>query len=136
VTVREARAEALPFDGASFDLVLCALMLEHVPDLGPPLAEMVRVLRPGGALVISVYHAWFLLRGVPPHFRDADGLEYEIPSWVHLPSSYFRALQRLGMQVTHMLEPIVDEEHVARLPKMQKHAGEPHALLLRAVKPV
>lgn len=41
-------AEALPFDDASFDVVTCVDVLEHVEDVGRAVAEMARVLRPGG----------------------------------------------------------------------------------------
>jgi SAM-dependent methyltransferase len=41
----------LPFDDASFDCALAAWMLFHVPDLDRGLAELARVLRPGGRLV-------------------------------------------------------------------------------------
>ncbi|HVB43062.1 MAG TPA: class I SAM-dependent methyltransferase [Streptosporangiaceae bacterium] len=37
----------------STDLVVCALALTHVPELTPVFAELARVLRPGGHLVIS-----------------------------------------------------------------------------------
>jgi len=41
---------ALPFSDASFDAVLAATTLSHVPDPGRGLAEMVRVTRPGGRI--------------------------------------------------------------------------------------
>jgi SAM-dependent methyltransferase len=50
---REARAEELPFDDASFDLVTCQTLLIHVPDPRAALAEMARVAKPGGLLVVS-----------------------------------------------------------------------------------
>lgn len=43
--------QALPFDDSTFDAVVAAWMLYHVPDLDRALAEIARVLRPGGALV-------------------------------------------------------------------------------------
>jgi ubiquinone/menaquinone biosynthesis C-methylase UbiE len=43
------RAEALPYDDASFDLVLSYDVLEHVEDPATSLLEIARVLRPGGA---------------------------------------------------------------------------------------
>jgi SAM-dependent methyltransferase len=44
----------LPFAGASFDVVLCNHVIEHIPDLARALSELHRVLRPGGLLVIGV----------------------------------------------------------------------------------
>jgi SAM-dependent methyltransferase len=43
--------QALPFADECFDVVVAAWMLYHVPDLDRGLAEIARVLRPGGALV-------------------------------------------------------------------------------------
>lgn len=44
----------LPFDDASFDLVLCSHVLEHVPDDRSAIGELFRVLRPGGVALIQV----------------------------------------------------------------------------------
>ncbi|BAZ18544.1 ubiquinone/menaquinone biosynthesis methyltransferase (plasmid) [Calothrix sp. NIES-4071] len=44
----------LPFDDNSFDLVISAHMLEHLPNPAAGLQEMVRVLRPGAPLIIAV----------------------------------------------------------------------------------
>lgn len=51
----EASADELPFDDASFDVVLSLEMLEHVPPArrGPAVEEMLRVLRPGGRLIVT-----------------------------------------------------------------------------------
>lgn len=43
--------QAMPFEDAGFDLVLANHVLEHVSDLGKALAEVHRVLRPGGHLI-------------------------------------------------------------------------------------
>jgi ubiquinone/menaquinone biosynthesis C-methylase UbiE len=50
LTTRLADAEALPFDDASVDLVTCRLAFHHFPHPAAAIAEMARVLRPGGAL--------------------------------------------------------------------------------------
>ncbi|MEM3163855.1 MAG: class I SAM-dependent methyltransferase [Halobacteria archaeon] len=43
----------LPFRSDTFDGVLCSDVLEHIPEDEAALAELVRVVKPGGALVIS-----------------------------------------------------------------------------------
>jgi ubiquinone/menaquinone biosynthesis C-methylase UbiE len=50
-------AESLDLDARSFDAVLCALGLMYVPDAGAALAEMQRVLAPGGRAVCAVWGA-------------------------------------------------------------------------------
>ncbi len=44
---------ALPFAAGRFDVVLCTRVLSHLPVLRPALAEMARVLSPGGLLILS-----------------------------------------------------------------------------------
>lgn len=48
-------ALAMPFDEASFDVVLCQLGLQFFPDRAAALSEMHRVLADGGRLGLSVY---------------------------------------------------------------------------------
>ena len=50
--LREGDAEQLPFDDASFDTVVCALSLCTIPDPAGAIAEMKRVLVPGGTLLL------------------------------------------------------------------------------------
>jgi ubiquinone/menaquinone biosynthesis C-methylase UbiE len=52
VQLREGDAEHLPFDDGSFDTVVCALALCSIPDHGRAIAEMARVLKPGGKLLL------------------------------------------------------------------------------------
>ncbi len=51
----EGSATALPYADASFDLVLCTLMLHHLPDEAKrqTAEELARVLRPGGRVVVA-----------------------------------------------------------------------------------
>jgi ubiquinone/menaquinone biosynthesis C-methylase UbiE len=54
--VRQADAEQLPFDDASFDLVFSWGVIHHSSDMDRALSELVRVTRPGGQIVLMVYH--------------------------------------------------------------------------------
>ncbi len=49
-----ADAAHLPFADASFDMVLCTEVLEHLPEPHLAVNEMARVLKSGGTLVLSV----------------------------------------------------------------------------------
>jgi SAM-dependent methyltransferase len=68
VDARVGDVQELPFEDESFDAALAAWMLYHVPDLDRGLAELARVLRPGGRLVAvtnapeSLRELWTLLR--------------------------------------------------------------------------
>jgi SAM-dependent methyltransferase len=50
-------AEAMPFQDSEFDLVTCVNTLHHVAEPALTLAEMARVLAPGGSIVIQDYLA-------------------------------------------------------------------------------
>jgi ubiquinone/menaquinone biosynthesis C-methylase UbiE len=52
VDLREGDAEHLPFDDASFDTVVCSLSLCTIPSPHAAVAEMRRVLAPGGRLLL------------------------------------------------------------------------------------
>ncbi|WP_024801784.1 class I SAM-dependent methyltransferase [Nocardia sp. BMG51109] len=49
-------ADLLPFPDGAFDDVVASLVLHYLRDWGPALAELRRVLIPGGRLVVSVEH--------------------------------------------------------------------------------
>jgi SAM-dependent methyltransferase len=53
-TAMEGDALHLPFPDASFDAVIVSEVLEHIPDDKSVLAELVRVLRPGGRMALTV----------------------------------------------------------------------------------
>jgi ubiquinone/menaquinone biosynthesis C-methylase UbiE len=52
VALHEADAQALPFGDESFDTVVCTLSLCGIPDNVAAIAQMWRVLRPGGSLLL------------------------------------------------------------------------------------
>jgi ubiquinone/menaquinone biosynthesis C-methylase UbiE len=78
ITLRQAPAEALPFPDASFDAVVSTLVLCTVSDPAAALAEIHRVLRPGGKLVFI------------EHVR-ADGLAGRVQRLIRRPWRYFGA---------------------------------------------
>lgn len=51
---REASADALPLEDASFDVAFCQMGLQFVPDRPGALREILRVLRPGGRVLLNV----------------------------------------------------------------------------------
>ena len=53
VTLRQADLTKLPFATGEFPYAICWGVLMHVPDLQSAMAELARVVRPGGTLVIS-----------------------------------------------------------------------------------
>jgi 2-polyprenyl-6-hydroxyphenyl methylase/3-demethylubiquinone-9 3-methyltransferase len=84
IDYRRATGEALPFPDATFDLVCCCDVLEHVDDLRHVLSEIARVLRPGGIflydtinrtfrswlVVIKLFQEWRSTSFMPPDLHD------------------------------------------------------------------
>jgi ubiquinone/menaquinone biosynthesis C-methylase UbiE len=54
--VREADATALPFGDATFDVAVSFKVLAHIPEVAKAIAEMCRVVRPGGYVVAEFYN--------------------------------------------------------------------------------
>jgi SAM-dependent methyltransferase len=63
--------DPLPFADGTFDDVVASLVLHYLEDWGPTLAEMRRVLRPGGRLIASVNHPFvdWLTEDPRPSYR-------------------------------------------------------------------
>jgi ubiquinone/menaquinone biosynthesis C-methylase UbiE len=78
IEVSDAPAEKLPFDQASFDAVVCSLVLCSVRDQAAALAEIARVLRPGGRLLFLEHVA---ADGKPERLKWQGRIE---PVWKHL----------------------------------------------------
>jgi 2-polyprenyl-6-hydroxyphenyl methylase / 3-demethylubiquinone-9 3-methyltransferase len=103
IDYQRATGEALPFADASFDIVYCCDVLEHVADVGQVVAETARVLKPGGTylydtinrtlrsrlIMIKVLQEWPWTAMMPPGLHD----------W-HMfirPSELRRALEQHGL---------------------------------------
>ncbi|MBX9601506.1 MAG: class I SAM-dependent methyltransferase [Bryobacteraceae bacterium] len=68
---------ALPFPDRTFDLQLNIVTLEHVPEPARVLAELSRVLKPGGELLLIAPHEWEEHQQPHDYFRYTRyGLEY------------------------------------------------------------
>lgn len=48
----------LPFDTSCFDLIICSEVLEHIPKDDKAVSELIRVLKPGRTLAVSVPRFW------------------------------------------------------------------------------
>lgn len=72
---REASADAMPFPGATFDVVFCQLGLQYFPDRPAALREMHRVLVERGRLVLMV---WRPIQFSPGFAMLADALEHRV----------------------------------------------------------
>ncbi len=82
-------AESLPFSSHSFDTVVATEVLEHVTDAEAALDEIVRVLAPGGTLVVTVPFLYPIHEAPHDHRRlTSHGLE--------------AALRRRGLEVTDL----------------------------------
>lgn len=103
----------LPLKDASVDLAVCALALEHLEDLAPPLAELGRVLRPGGTLVISESHPVLRSVGGAPYFEDAGGASGVVRSFNHGYADYLAAFVAGGVELDRCIEVPFGPDQVA-----------------------
>src|SRR5215470_5197796 len=62
MTFQQADARALPFEDNSFDRAFSMLVLQFIPDAPRAVAEIFRVVRPGGTVTSAV---WDVYGGVP-----------------------------------------------------------------------
>lgn len=99
ITVRQGDAEALPYDDATFDLVMGHAFIHHLPVPGKALQEMFRVLKPGGTLVIA---------GEPTHYGDK--LSWKVKRATYRAVRTVTALPPLQRYRAPTLEDIDDPE--------------------------
>src|SRR5207249_3230751 len=76
--------EFLPFDDESFDVVLCTQAFYYAEDPPRALAELRRVLRPGGTAVITVPVVWEYDRETIEHRFTEPGLRRLFADWAEV----------------------------------------------------
>lgn len=106
---------ALPLADASVDLVVCALALTHCPRLEPPIAEIARVVRPGGTVILSDMHPFHSALNFTGFFIAADGTAGAVRSHFHLHGDYLAAFAASGLGVRRCVEPRTDEVGIVML---------------------
>jgi 2-polyprenyl-6-hydroxyphenyl methylase/3-demethylubiquinone-9 3-methyltransferase len=94
--------EALPYDAASFDSVVCVDVLEHVADLNRVLAEVVRILRPSGMFLFDTINRNPLARLATITFAE-DVLRL-LPRGTHDPAMFIKPTElRTAMQTAGLV---------------------------------
>lgn len=151
-TTRFARADigSLPFAPASFDAACIVLVLEHAADLGGTVAELARVVRPGGRVVVFLNHPLFQTPDsgwVDDHILDEKywrvgeylnevTTDEEVDRGVVLPfhhrplSRYVNAFIDAGCRLVRLLEPPPPASFVALAPAYAQSTAIPRLAIL------
>jgi ubiquinone/menaquinone biosynthesis C-methylase UbiE len=108
---RQGNLEAIPFADGAFDLVLCSQVIEHVLDADAAVAELARVLRPAGTLIISTDNARnYVTKTINAprtaavsmlRLRGARG-RVESPAVAYTHRAFRALLERGGLAVEHV----------------------------------
>jgi SAM-dependent methyltransferase len=149
-------AGALPFRSASFDAVVACLVFEHIRDVDDAIAEVARVLVPGGRFCFFLNHpllqtpnsGWiddqFLdppeqYWRIGPYLVEDETIE-EVEKDVFIPfihrplSRYVNALSANGLLVERMEEPAPPPGFLARAAEYAQASTIPRLLYLRTIK--
>jgi SAM-dependent methyltransferase len=152
--VHVADAAALPFDDASFDLVVAFMSLQDMNDLDGAVAESARVLERGGTCCLAVVHPLasagqfedgedaaspFVIEGSyleTRRYSDSfarDGLEITFVSERRPVQAYVDALADAGFVVERLRETSVPDSGIVR-PRSRRWQRIPLFLHIRALK--
>lgn len=95
--------EKLPFPEASFDYVTCCDVLEHVDAVGPVVAEIARVLKPGGMLLFdTINRTWVSWLFIIKVAQDWKSTAWEAPR-THVWSKFIRPKELEAVAESHGL---------------------------------
>lgn len=145
-------AEHLPLREGVADGVVACLVMEHLADLDPPVAEVARILAPGGTFLVLLNHPLLQAPGsgwIDDHILDeqywrigpylVEGVTDEevapgvVLPFVHRPlHRYVEVLVRHGLAVVGMEEPAPPPGFLARAPEYREAATIPRLLALVA----
>lgn len=136
--------EPLPYPDDAFDLGVCALAIHYAQDRSAAFAELHRVLRPGGALVVSTQHptADWLRKGGSYFDRvletdvfDSLDPELGVQFWREPLSDLCAAATDVGFVIDLLSEPRPAESMRARYPEdYARLSREPGFVILRLRK--
>lgn len=120
-----------PFAACSFDLVVCALVGEHLGELEHVFAQMRRVLRTGGRMIFSVYHPAMAAAGKEARFIQGS-VEFRLGAFKHELDDYLEAVQRAGFNVGEVVELAGPPELAEVLPSKAHYVGFPLLIIVEA----
>jgi malonyl-CoA O-methyltransferase len=89
----------LPVASAAFDVVWCRLAIGHVREIGATYAELARICRPGGTVVVTDFHPEAVAAGHRRTFRDGSGVVREVEHHLHAPESHEAEAGRAGLEL-------------------------------------
>ncbi len=128
--------DPLPYADAQFDLVLCALALCHVANLRGAVREFARVLKPGGAVVITDFHPYCVGQGWRAAVFDA-GTAYLFTYPGHTREAYVAALTDAGLVISRTVDATMGEAPPGTLLDVEREGGKdiPFCFIAVARKP-
>lgn len=103
-----ADTRRLPFRDASAGVALCALSLGHILPLESAVAELARIVRPGGHLIVTDFHPGAVHHGWKRTFRS-NGELYEVETYPYTTDRLIECAGQNGLVLQELLEPCFDE---------------------------
>jgi malonyl-CoA O-methyltransferase len=127
-----ALPQRLPLEDGAFDLVLLALVADHLADLVGSFRELRRVTRQTGTLVVTMLHPAMNLKGITARFTDpGNGSEVRVAAFEHTFSDYVMAVLQAGWTVERLAERKVDADLVAQTTRAEKYLDWPMLLAMQ-----